>query len=166
MDSSMSRLLFDAAPSVPRDTRTPASRIARYGKEPEANFMFDVGQFATFTPSRARRSISSWSTQQQCAARSWRGGTPGPRRYFAGRTPFDHLEARELRAPVDVLRLDLRLPRPDRFLEPVLQREIVGVAPQEGHRRVRVGVHKPRDRGPRPPVDRRVRLDAGLVADG
>ena len=83
----------------------------------------------------------------------------------ARRPALDHLKARELRAPVDVLGLDLRLPRPDRLLEPRLQRHVVRVAPEERHRGVGVRVHEPRDRGLRLPVDHDVRLGPRLLPD-
>ncbi len=66
----------------------------------------------------------------------------------------DHLHAGQAGAPVDVLGGQLRLGRPDVTLQPLHQRQVVGVAAEEGHRRVRVAVDESgHDRGPAPVED-------------
>ena len=57
----------------------------------------------------------------------------------------DHLQAGEPRAPVDVLGARAALGRPDVALEPLHQRQVVGVAAKQGHRRVGVAVDQARD---------------------
>src|SRR5437867_6180238 len=78
-----------------------------------------------------------------------------------GRRPgLDHLEACEFRPPVDVLRRELRLRRPDPRLQPGRQVEVVRVAAEQRHRGMRVQVHEPRERDLSPAVEDRVRLAA------
>jgi hypothetical protein len=74
-----------------------------------------------------------------------------------------HLQARKPRAPVDVLALEPVLGGPDVLLEPLHQRQVVGVAPEQRHRRMRVRVDQPRDQRQPGGVDHlvaRLRLDA------
>src|SRR5436190_5725477 len=57
----------------------------------------------------------------------------------------DHLRAGEPRAPVSVLVVRPRLDRPVHLPEPAHQRQIVAVAPEQGHRGVGVSVDESRD---------------------
>src|SRR5467141_3463676 len=71
-----------------------------------------------------------------------------------GRRPgLDHLEARELRPPVDIGRRELRLGRPDSRLEPRRQVEVVAESAEQRHGRMRVEVHESRERDLSFPVD-------------
>ena len=56
--SKRSRSLFDAAPSVPIPTVTPASSSSWIGAIPLASFVFDAGQWTTPVPRSASKSIS------------------------------------------------------------------------------------------------------------
>ncbi|EWS58163.1 hypothetical protein Y694_03938 [Methylibium sp. T29-B] len=71
---------FEAEPSTPRPTGTPASRIARTGAMPEASRMFEQGQCATPVPVRANRPMPGASSLTQCACHTSRPTQPGPRR--------------------------------------------------------------------------------------
>ena len=62
----------------------------------------------------------------------------------AGGPGADHLHAGEPRPPVDVLVVHPLLDRPDVLGQPLHQRQVVGVAAKQGHRRVGVGVDEAR----------------------
>ena len=62
-----------------------------------------------------------------------------------GRTASHHLHLCEQGSPVDIVFGELRFSRPNRFLQPCPQRDIVGDPPKQRHRRVSVGVDKPRN---------------------
>ena len=82
----------------------------------------------------------------------------------ADRPRARHLQAGEPRAPVDVLALQPPFGRPDVLAQPLHQRQVVGVAAEQGHRRVGVGVDRARDQRPPAAVEDRVaglRLDPG-----
>ena len=70
----------------------------------------------------------------------------------AGRPSADHLDAGEPRAPVDVVIVHPLLDRPDVPGQPLHQRQVVGEAAKQGHRRVRVAVDQARERAPSPPA--------------
>ena len=89
---------FDAEPSTPRPTRTPASRSSRTGATPAPRRRFEVGQCATPTPLRAeraprrrrkggrsartrrrRRSSRALEVLDRACSRRARGSTPPPR---------------------------------------------------------------------------------------
>jgi hypothetical protein len=62
-----------------------------------------------------------------------------------GDATAQHLGARQQGAIMDELRRRMPcLGRPDMILQPLHQRQIVGEAAQQGHRRVRVQIHQPR----------------------
>ena len=71
----------------------------------------------------------------------------------ARRATLQHLVASELRAPLhELLRLlqgcledELALRGEDVLEEPVVQGQVVGIAPEQGHGRVRVRIDEPRD---------------------
>ena len=58
---------FDAEPSTPSPTSTPASRSSRTGAMPAPSRRFEVGQCATPTPWAPKRSISACERWMQCA---------------------------------------------------------------------------------------------------
>ena len=60
-------LSFDADPSTPSPTGTPASRIARTGAMPLASRALEQGQCATPVPVRANSAISSGDNFTQWA---------------------------------------------------------------------------------------------------
>ncbi|OPY35191.1 MAG: hypothetical protein A4E34_00999 [Methanoregula sp. PtaU1.Bin006] len=70
-----------------------------------------------------------------------------------GRACPDHLEAGEFCPPVHVRRRQVGLERPDLLGEPVLQDHVVGIAAQEGHGGMSVGVDKTGKRDRPVPVD-------------
>ena len=84
---SMCPASFDAAPSTPMPTLTPASRIARIGAMPDARRMFEHGQCATPVPLRANSAMPLPSSFTQCAHHT--SGPTQPRRstYSAGVQP-------------------------------------------------------------------------------
>ena len=86
---------FEAEPSTPRPTRTPASSIARTGAMPAPSRRFEVGQCATPVPVEAKRPTSASGEVDavrapDVACRATRG-RPGTRRASSrsarGRTP-------------------------------------------------------------------------------
>ena len=81
------RQSFDALPSTPRPTRTPASSIARTGAMPDARRMFDVGQCATPVRVAAKRSMPAGSSLTQCACQTSGPIQPSDSAYSAGVQP-------------------------------------------------------------------------------
>ena len=77
------------------------------------------------------------------------------------RAGADHLDAGEPRAPVDVVVLHPLLDRPDVLGQPLHQRQVVGEAAKQGHRRVGVAVDEAGDQRHPGAVDD---LVAGLAA--
>lgn len=78
---------FEALPSTPRPTGTPASRMARTGAMPEASRMFEHGQWATPVPVRANSSMPCASSLTQCACQTSRPTQPRSSAYSAGVMP-------------------------------------------------------------------------------
>ena len=69
----------------------------------------------------------------------------------------DHLDRRQRRAPINIGALHLRLDWPDMIIEPIHQRKVVGITPQQRHRRMGVRIDQSRRRKFVPTVnDRRV----------
>ena len=83
--ASMCDESFDAEPSTPRPTCTPASSIARTGAIPDASRMFDVGQCATPVPVLAKRSMPCASSFTQCACQTCGAGEAQLLRIIGGR---------------------------------------------------------------------------------
>jgi hypothetical protein len=84
------------------------------------------------------------------------GGRPGPY----------HLDESEFRPDADVLGGQFRLDGPDVLLEPRVQRFVVGVAPQERHRDVGVGVHEAGDDEAAARVQFGLTVEVARVVDG
>ncbi len=78
---------FDAEPSTPRATGTPASRIARIGAMPDARRMFEHGQCATPVPVFANSAMPASSSFTPCAHHTSRPSQPRPSAYSAGVQP-------------------------------------------------------------------------------
>jgi hypothetical protein len=75
---------FDALPSTPRPTVTPASRIRRMGAIPDPSRMFEHGQCATAVPVRANSAIPGASSLTQCACQTSAPVQPSASAYSAG----------------------------------------------------------------------------------
>ena len=78
---------FEAEPSTPRPTRTPASSIARTGATPAPRRRFEVGQCATPVPVAAKRPISGSERWTQCAHQTSPSSQPSQSRYSTGVQP-------------------------------------------------------------------------------
>ncbi len=85
---------FDAQPSTPSPTCTPASRIRRTGAMPDARRMFEHGQCATPVPVRAKSAMPASSSFTQCACQTSRPTHSSSSAYCAGVRPnFSRLHA-------------------------------------------------------------------------
>ena len=78
---------FEAEPSTPSPTRTPASRIARIGAIPDPSRQLEQGQCATPVPVRANRSISDPTSCTQWACQTSSPVQPRSSAYWPGRQP-------------------------------------------------------------------------------
>ena len=88
---------FDAEPSTPSPTGTPASRIFFTGAMPDASRMFEHGQCATPVPVRANRPMPASSSCTQCACQTSCPTQPRSSAYSAGVIPnFSRLYAMSL----------------------------------------------------------------------
>ena len=79
---------FEAEPSTPRPTRTPASSRFRTGATPAPSRRFEVGQCATPVPDSANRAMSPSSRWTQCAHQTSPSSQPSCSRYSTGRQPY------------------------------------------------------------------------------
>ena len=84
----------------------------------------------------------------------------------------DHLQTGQPRAPIDILGFKPLLDRPDRFLQPADERQVIAMPTEQGHRSVGVAVYQ---RGAKDPaacvehfagidIDRGFRADRGYLA--
>ena len=65
-----------------------------------------------------------------------------------GHAGLDHLGEAEKHAPVDILLLQVALQRPHVFVEPLVERHILGEPPENHHRHMRMTVDQPRHHQP------------------
>src|SRR5437588_127427 len=79
---------FDAEPSTPSPTRTPASSMSRTGATPAPRRRFDVGQCATPVPVCANCTISVPERCTQCAHQTSPASQPSDSRYSTGEQPY------------------------------------------------------------------------------
>ena len=93
---------FDAEPSTPRPTRTPASRYSRTGATPAPRRRFEVGQCATPVFDAAKSAVSSAERWTQ-----WAHHTSGPSQSEVGQV-LDGRAAVELHAVRLLLRRSRR----------------------------------------------------------
>ena len=78
---------FDAEPSTPSPTFTPASRMARTGAMPLPSRQLEQGQWATPVPVRAKSAISDASSFTQWARQTSSPTHPSPSAKSPGRRP-------------------------------------------------------------------------------
>jgi len=71
---------------------------------------------------------------------------------------FDHLEAGKPRSPVDIVPGKVGFQRPDLFGEPLLQGHVIGVASEQGHGSMGMGIDKTGEENPAFSFDDGVRL--------
>ena len=87
---------FDAEPSTPSPTRTPAPTSCRTGATPAPSLRFDVGQCATPVPVAAKRATSPFERWTQCA-------------HHVVVEPAEPVEVLDWRAPVQLAAVRLLL---------------------------------------------------------
>lgn len=71
---------------------------------------------------------------------------------------FDHPEAGKPRSPVDIVPGEVGLQRPDLFGEPLLQGHVIGIATEQGHGGMGMGIDKTGEQNPACSLDHGVRL--------